>query len=133
MRSNLVVFFDGLKDTFKSFAYKKIKAKARQSWLIVMASKDDKDKALEKLALFETIESRLMGKYLDDDADEKENQSSDRSVYQLNRFCARLPSDSFTRLTPIYRVMKVSGLDKYICSNNSIISICDFSADLGLC
>ena len=38
------------------------------------------------------------------------------SILLLNRYCAKLPSDTFTRLTPLYNIKHVEETDSYLCT-----------------
>ena len=86
------------------------------------------EELLDLLAKFAVIEQRLtcqdeevLSKHASSQQQQQQHQrgvSLSNAVLHVNRYCAKLPSDAFTRLTPVHSVekRKFNGVDVYVCS-----------------
>ena len=125
-RCNLVLDLDA-PEGFRAHAFHKVRASSSRTVArhVVICAEEDTEGVLEKLALFRVVEGRLKR------ATAEANQfdlalnyahgegnsgcrgkrgstpSLDTAVGIVNRYCARLPSDTFTRLTPVQAVRKL--------------------------
>ena len=127
-RCNLVLDLDA-PEGFRSHAFHKVRASSSRAVArhVVFCAEEDTRGVLERLALFRVVEGRLKR------ATAKANQfdlalnyaahgegngscrgkrgstpSLDTAIGIINRYCARLPSDTFTRLTPVQAVRKLN-------------------------
>ncbi|TRY73759.1 hypothetical protein TCAL_02552 [Tigriopus californicus] len=117
VRCNLVVLFDSLPEKLKDYIHCKIKAKYPESLFLILSSCHESEQSLKKLDLYETTEKDLTSRSLfyqveaasigsfGSQNDSLKTSATElklqKALWCLNRFCAKLPSDTFTRLTPI--------------------------------
>lgn len=117
VRCNLVVLFDSLPLKLKDYIHCKIKAKYPESLFLILSSCHESEQSLEKLDLYEATEKDLTSRSLfhqmeaasigsfGSQYDSLKTSATElklqKALWCLNRFCAKLPSDTFTRLTPI--------------------------------
>ncbi|XP_048244529.1 serine-rich adhesin for platelets-like isoform X2 [Haliotis rufescens] len=134
-KCNLVVRFDPPKD-YRSYTLAKGRARSRDAEYIILVERDKKNTFTEELKIFKGIEEVLIGdgrgrKDLADDGDEinpdtvvtmlppycpTDNPAAPKVTMQtaialVNRYCAKLPSDAFTHLTPHCSVAVVPDTD----------------------
>ncbi|XP_067682625.1 endoribonuclease Dicer-like [Haliotis asinina] len=134
-KCNLVVRFDPPKD-YRSYTLAKGRARSRDAEYIILVERDKKNTFTEELKIFKGIEEVLIGdgrgrKDLADEADEinpdtvvdmlppyspTDNPSGPKVTMQtaialVNRYCAKLPSDAFTHLTPHCSIAMVTDTD----------------------
>ncbi|XP_050314512.1 endoribonuclease Dcr-1 isoform X2 [Anthonomus grandis grandis] len=122
-KCNLVVRFD-LPTTFHSYIQSKARARASEAYFILLANEEETDDFISNLAQFNEIENTLLRRCQSLEPSKSEeiladsysaccapyqpledsaNVSLFNAIALINRYCAKLPSDSFTRLTPIWR------------------------------
>ncbi|XP_071079246.1 endoribonuclease Dicer-like isoform X2 [Haliotis cracherodii] len=134
-KCNLVVRFDPPKD-YRSYTLAKGRARSRDAEYIILVERDKKNTFTEELKIFKGIEEVLIGdgrgrKDLADEGDEinpdtvvtmlppycpTDNPAAPKVTMQtaialVNRYCAKLPSDAFTHLTPHCSVAVVPDMD----------------------
>eukprot|EP00095_Tigriopus_kingsejongensis_P006389 snap_masked-scaffold117_size339417-processed-gene-2.5 protein:Tk06389 transcript:snap_masked-scaffold117_size339417-processed-gene-2.5-mRNA-1 annotation:"endoribonuclease dcr-1" len=121
VRCNLVVLFDSLPNSLKEFIHCKIKAKYPESIFVILATHESADETLRELDVIETVEKDLISRssYQPKAASsdlfpgqavtqseilktKSVELSLDKGLWCLNRYCSKLPSDTFTRLSPIF-------------------------------
>ncbi|CAH1790780.1 unnamed protein product [Owenia fusiformis] len=137
-KCNLVVRFDPSKD-YRSFVQSKGRARAVVSKFYMLVENQSWDTFSTELQVFKDIEKILKGKCHnhDDESDDESEQICDQDLLPpyrpvnedgapavtmtsaiglINRYCAKLPSDAFTHLTPKCYVEEVEdrGTRKYI-------------------
>ncbi|XP_022250670.1 endoribonuclease Dicer-like [Limulus polyphemus] len=133
-KCNLVVRFDEPPD-YRSYVQSKGRARAPNSSFKLMVSTQQKNKFLETLRDFHIIEQLVLSKCHgrecpdDEEIDEQiinkikepympvKKEGAARvtlssAISLVNRYCAKLPSDTFTRLTPECQIVDVSADDK---------------------
>ncbi|XP_055995249.1 endoribonuclease Dicer-like isoform X2 [Ostrea edulis] len=121
-KCNLIVKFDPPR-SYKSYSQSKGRARARDSEYLILVEENKKDTFMKDYSVFKGIESVLIGKKIDDEESDVEdclyeNGSSvlpsylpnagnpqicvtmNTAIAFVNRYCAKLPSDAFTHLTP---------------------------------
>ncbi|ESP02872.1 hypothetical protein LOTGIDRAFT_111015 [Lottia gigantea] len=118
-KCNLVVRFDPPRD-YKSYTLSKGRARARDSDYVILLNEENEKLFSEDLKLFKEIEEILIGKEKEKDIVEEDSSdyldivpkyyptnhnidvhvSLNNSIALINRYCAKLPSDAFTHLTP---------------------------------
>ena len=122
VRCNLVVAFD-FPQTFKHYANYKVKAKASKSHFLIFSEEKKEGLVKNLLNEFATTESLLRSncafpgllpveggdfiastKIKDDDHVPVPPQKGYSPFYSINRYCSKLPSDTFTRLTPLFGI-----------------------------
>uniref|UniRef100_A0A0K2UZN8 ribonuclease III n=1 Tax=Lepeophtheirus salmonis TaxID=72036 RepID=A0A0K2UZN8_LEPSM len=135
VRCNLVLAFDA-PDSFHTYAHYKVKAKSSVSWFLSLCQEDKLESYLNSLKEYHSIEKSLVDRCQYKDPSVEERYLSDandhiitpfipknlyyptcylkNSILLLNRYCAKLPSDTFTRLTPLAGILKTEG-GGYIC------------------
>ena len=109
VRCNLVVAFDFPK-TFKHYANYKVKAKASKSHFLLFSENEDCVKSsLDQFAATESLLRSACAFPGSQDFNAKSTVKIDENhqheynpFYSINRYCSRLPSDTFTRLTPLF-------------------------------
>ncbi|CAG9759991.1 unnamed protein product [Ceutorhynchus assimilis] len=134
-KCNLVIRFD-LPQTFHSYIHSKARARAAEAHFILFSNEMDVDTFVDNLAEYNEIENTLLQRCQSLEPDKAEELLADNyssccepyhplgdegspsvtlfnSIALINRYCAKLPSDSFTRLTPIWHEEKLS--EGWIC------------------
>ncbi|KAK9890121.1 hypothetical protein WA026_008931 [Henosepilachna vigintioctopunctata] len=134
-KCNLVIRFD-LPDTFHSYIQSKARARASDAHFISFANEDNTMDFVKKLSQYNEVENILLRRCYSLEPDEEEEFLADRlsslckpyqplnedgaasvtlsnAVALINKYCAKLPSDTFTKLTPIWSEEEVR--DGYIC------------------
>merc|ERR1719470_314543 len=122
VKCNLVILFDP-PGSFHRYVYTKVKCKSVGGSLIHLSSQSDH--LLSELERFRCLERTLVTHCTNQAADSQEDRDADQlvslapgyplstpsppltlssAVLVLNRYCAKLPSDTFTRLTPSWTV-----------------------------
>lgn len=139
-KCNLVLHFD-TPENFRSYIQSKGRARAPDSLYAVMVQDDEEDKTAASLCDFKIIEEILLEKchksdstideifseqaidniiepYMPVKEDGSPRVTLSSSISLVNRYCAKLPSDTFTRLTPRWKVKEVSenGCVKFECT-----------------
>lgn len=135
-KCNLVIRFD-LPLSFHSYVQSKSKARVADSYYITLASNIQLESFLNELAEYIQVESTLLRRCSslepsDEEKTEADLYSKQFKPYQplsnpeaprvtlataislVNRYCAKLPSDTFTRLTPLWTMNHT--LNGYVCS-----------------
>ncbi|QQP56858.1 Endoribonuclease Dicer1, partial [Caligus rogercresseyi] len=131
VRCNLVLAFD-VPDSFHTYAHYKVKAKSALSWFLSLCKEGEIQGYLGSLREYASIEKSLVDRCMYKDPSLEERLTSDanneglllppftpktlahptlslkNAILLLNRYCAKLPSDTFTRLTPLASVRKMS-------------------------
>ncbi|XP_060537444.1 endoribonuclease Dcr-1 [Cylas formicarius] len=134
-KCNLVIRFD-LPTTFHSYIQCKARARAPEAHYILFAKDDEIEKFVTSLAEYNEVENTLLKRCSSLEPDKSEEQLADsfskcckpyqplkeegspsvtlfNSIPLVNKYCAKLPSDTFTRLTPIWYEEKIG--DSYVC------------------
>jgi endoribonuclease Dicer len=127
VKCNLVILFDH-PGTFHRYVYTKVKCKSVGGSLVHLATLEAP--LTRDLQRFRALERCIVAHCTNLPAEESEDIAADRavgllpgfpagaapppltlntSVLVLNRYCAKLPSDSFTRLTPSWTVEEAVG------------------------
>ncbi|EFA11550.2 dicer-1 [Tribolium castaneum] len=135
-KCNLVIRFD-LPQSFHSYIHSKARARANEAHFLLLANENEVSDFVENLAEYNEVENTLLKRCYSLEPDKNEELVADASSLQcrpyqpsaepgansvslsnaialVNRYCAKLPSDTFTRLTPIWHEEKVE--NGYICS-----------------
>jgi endoribonuclease Dicer len=135
-KCNLVIRFD-LPQSFHSYIHSKARARANEAHFLLLANENEVSEFVDKLAEYIEVENTLLKRCYSLEPDKLEELvadavSSECRFYQpsprsgansvglsnaialVNRYCAKLPSDTFTRLTPIWHEKKVEC--GYVCS-----------------
>ncbi|XP_066152978.1 endoribonuclease Dcr-1 isoform X1 [Euwallacea fornicatus] len=123
-KCNLVVRFD-LPETFHSYIQSKARARASEAHYILFPNEHEVDKFVTHLAEYNEIENTLLRRCESLEPNKTEEWIADsysaccppyqplkedgapnvtlfNSIALVNKYCAKLPSDSFTRLTPVW-------------------------------
>ncbi|KAH1023571.1 hypothetical protein HUJ04_012751 [Dendroctonus ponderosae] len=134
-KCNLVVRFD-LPQTFHSYIQSKARARASESYYLLFANDNEVYSFVSKLAQYNEIENTLLRRCQSLEPSKSEERLADsfsnscapyrpvekegfpsvtmfNSISLINRYCAKLPSDNFTRLTPIWHEEQVQ--DGWVC------------------
>ncbi|XP_033733992.1 LOW QUALITY PROTEIN: endoribonuclease Dicer-like [Pecten maximus] len=123
-KCNLIVKFDPPKD-YRSYSQSKGRARARESEYVILADKTNLKAFRTELAKYKEIEGVLKGIWKANENEEEMNCDNIADLYHdilppykpsneeggvqvtltsaialVNRYCAKLPSDAFTHLTP---------------------------------
>nr|CAD7399754.1 unnamed protein product [Timema cristinae] len=139
-KCNLVIRFD-LPTGYRSYAQSKGRARAADSHYILVMEERNRETFLRQLAEYREIEKMLVRKCANQEPPEHEEKDADiytgsvepyrpansstsasvnlvTAVALVNRYCAKLPSDTFTRLTPLWSVRSMVHEDRtlYSCS-----------------
>lgn len=135
-KCNLVIRFD-LPKTFHSYIQSKARARAADAHYILIVNKHELPVFVNNLAEYNEVESTLLKRCFSLEPDKQEELIADaysihckpykpldeedapsitlmNSITLLNKYCAKLPSDTFTRLTPIWSEEKLS-CGRYVC------------------
>lgn len=135
-KCNLVIRFD-LPKSFHSYIQSKARARSTDSHYILLARENQVQTFVKQLAEFIEVENTLLRRCYSLEPVKSEEKEADCftalcpnyqpipepgapyvnlqcAIALVNRYCAKLPSDTFTRLTPIWNATTVS--DKYVCS-----------------
>ncbi|KAF7267578.1 hypothetical protein GWI33_019216 [Rhynchophorus ferrugineus] len=127
-KCNLVVRFD-LPLTFHSYIQSKARARAAEAHYIIFSNESEIEEFVNNLAQYNEVENTLLRRCQSLEPDKSEELLADsysscckpyqplkeegspnvtlfNSIALINRYCAKLPSDSFTRLTPIWTETK---------------------------
>ncbi|CAH1401946.1 unnamed protein product [Nezara viridula] len=137
-KCNLIVRYDPVPN-YKSHAYSKGRAKHQYSYYISIIEEDMIDKYLKIYAQYICTEKLLLKRSSNLEAtDEEESEANaytnaipafkplengpsvdmSSSITLVNRYCAKLPSDTFTRLTPTWSIGDIffEGKFMYYCT-----------------
>lgn len=135
-KCNLVIRFDA-PTSFHSYVQSKARARAADSHYLLLVNEDELDGFIEKLSEYMEVEQTLLHRSRGLEPNEQEEFKADHytslsPIYQplnepdspaatfstaitiVNRYCAKLPSDTFTRLTALWKVTK--NQNEYICT-----------------
>ncbi|XP_062617556.1 endoribonuclease Dicer-like [Saccostrea cucullata] len=130
-KCNLIVKFDPPR-TYKSYSQSKGRARARDSEYVILVEENRREAFIKDYNVFKGIESVLVGRRnegeeLEDEDHPCEELSSlllpyipnadnpqicvtmDTAIAFVNRYCAKLPSDAFTHLTPKCSMLETLG------------------------
>ncbi|XP_054159182.1 endoribonuclease Dicer-like [Oppia nitens] len=125
-KCNVVIRYDRL-NTFREYLQSKGRARAENACYYMMTSEEDRGKLINQLNGFADMEkhienlnniSRVDGaivSLINDEEDEDDDEqyidertgarvTSRTAISLIYRYCALLPSDSFTKLTPIFNI-----------------------------
>ncbi|XP_043238115.1 endoribonuclease Dcr-1-like [Amphibalanus amphitrite] len=129
---NLVVRFDEPAE-FRSYVQSKGRARATAAHYLLLVTKDKSETLLRELADYHVIERRLTAHCLEDSEEPAETDrlrelaerrippyrpadaaagamvTRNSAISLVNRYCNRLPSDTFTRLTPQWKIEELDG------------------------
>ncbi|XP_069696429.1 endoribonuclease Dcr-1 [Periplaneta americana] len=139
-KCNLVIHFN-VPLVYRSYVQSKGRARAQDAYYILMIEEDRTQNFIYELAKYFEIEQMLLRKCANREPSEEEELEADKytdlveayrpgdcpnspsvnmatAVALVNRYCAKLPSDTFTRLTPLWNVKTVTENDhtSYICT-----------------
>ncbi|KAL5008233.1 hypothetical protein ScPMuIL_013814 [Solemya velum] len=117
-KCNLIIRFDLPKD-YRSYSHSKGRARAREAQYLLLVEPEQVERFEADLAVYKGIEQVLVGRLKDkDDSDSSDSGCEDlvppyvtseeeglkvtmeTAISIVNRYCAKLPSDAFTHLTP---------------------------------
>ncbi|XP_045470620.1 endoribonuclease Dcr-1 [Harmonia axyridis] len=134
-KCNLVIRFD-LPQMFHSYIQSKARARASYAHFISLVNEDNTMEYIKKLSQYNEIENILLQRCCSLEPEKEEEYYADcfsalckpyqplneegapfvtlsNAVTLINKYCAKLPSDTFTKLTPIWDEEKIQ--DGYIC------------------
>lgn len=141
-RCNLVVRFDE-PQSYRSYVHCKGRARAADAHFILLIEKANSQLFVRQLAEFMCIEQVLLKKCMNQEASSEEEKDADlynlavetfspsgsmeknccaslaNAISLVNRYCAKLPSDTFTKLTPLYTInqsLAKDGTTLYSCT-----------------
>ncbi|XP_022902072.1 endoribonuclease Dcr-1 [Onthophagus taurus] len=135
-KCNLVVRFD-LPNTFHSYLQSKARARLPDAYYLLVVNENDSEEFVEKLGEYMEVEKTLLRRAYSLEPDAKEKAEANRyngailpyqplpqvgspnvtlatAIQLVNKYCAKLPSDTFTRLTPLWNIKKEGNL--YVCT-----------------
>ena len=135
-KCNLVIRFD-LPLTFHSYVQSKARARVADAHFILMAEEGQVNVLVKKLAECIEVENTLLKRCNSLEPNEKETLEADQyttlcesyqplpepgsvcvnlstSIQLINKYCAKLPSDTFTKLTPLWDILERNG--RFTCS-----------------
>lgn len=135
-KCNLVVRFD-LPRTFHSYIRCKARARAAEAYYVLFANESAISNFADDLSEYNEVENTLLRRCYSLEPDKNEESIADayslhckpyqplqepgapnvnlkNAIALLNKYCAKLPSDTFTRLTPTWFEEKLSS-DQNIC------------------
>lgn len=135
-KCNLVIRFD-LPITFHSYIQSKARSRASDAQFLLFSNELETENFIGKLAEYNEVENILLKRCHSLEPDEEEEAlanhissfcvpyqplkeegspsvSLSTAIALINRYCAKLPSDTFTRLTPIWQEEEIDG--KFICN-----------------
>uniref|UniRef100_K1QXR8 ribonuclease III n=1 Tax=Magallana gigas TaxID=29159 RepID=K1QXR8_MAGGI len=129
-KCNLIVKFDPPR-SYKSYSQSKGRARARDSEYLILVEENKKEMFMQDYNVFKGIEDVLVDRRNEEEDEEEDNHCEDTSKVLLpympssdnphicvtvetaiafvNRYCAKLPSDAFTHLTPKCTLQEISG------------------------
>ena len=139
-KCNFVMRYDFPK-TYQSYVQCKSRARAVDALHILLISEETMKECVRQLAQYHYIEKTLLRKCSNNEPTEEEENEADAytgmiphykpldgddspkvtfnsAISLVNRYCAKLPSDTFTRLTPEWSIkgVNVDNMPMYICS-----------------
>ncbi|XP_039288314.1 LOW QUALITY PROTEIN: endoribonuclease Dcr-1 [Nilaparvata lugens] len=138
-KCNLVVRYN-VPTNYRSYAQSKGRARAPDSHYVHLIERENCDAFITDLAQFMEIEKMLLRRCSNQEPSEDEEREADlyndcvtpykpkqdsessvtmaNSVASVNRYCAKLPSDTFTRLTPQATLRRIffNEQDMYVCT-----------------
>nr|AUZ94233.1 dicer-1 [Recilia dorsalis] len=131
-KCNLVVRYD-VPRHYRSYAQSKGRARAQDSHFLLMIERQNCNAFIADLAQFMEIERMLLSRCTNCEPSDQEESEADRynscvaafcpgtlpvtmgsAIALVNRYCAKLPSDTFTRLTPLWSIQEMVYLDQYM-------------------
>ncbi|CAH0562212.1 unnamed protein product [Brassicogethes aeneus] len=135
-KCNLVIRFD-LPKTFHSYIQSKARARANDAHYILFTNEEEFMPFVNNLAEYNEVENTLLKRCssLEPSVEEEvlaeaysikckpyqplkeqgsPNVTLTNAIALINKYCAKLPSDTFTRLTPLWQEHEIDG--KFICS-----------------
>ncbi|XP_018328603.1 endoribonuclease Dcr-1 isoform X2 [Agrilus planipennis] len=127
-KCNLVICFD-LPLSFHSYVKTKARARAADAYYLLLSNETELNKFVEHLSEYKEVENILLKHCQVLEPDEQECIEADyycasgplyqplnipgapsvtlmNAIALINRYCAKLPSDTFTRLTPLWSILK---------------------------
>ncbi|XP_046985158.1 endoribonuclease Dcr-1-like [Schistocerca americana] len=139
-KCNLVIRFD-VPSMYRSYVQSKGRARAQDAYYLLMIEESRTEDFVENLAQYFEIEQMLLRKCANKEPSEEEEMEADKwtdmieaysppsspshssvnmstAVALVNRYCAKLPSDTFTRLSPLWslKTEEIDGKTHYICT-----------------
>uniref|UniRef100_T1HEL3 ribonuclease III n=1 Tax=Rhodnius prolixus TaxID=13249 RepID=T1HEL3_RHOPR len=128
-RCNLIVRYDPVID-YKSFAHSKGRARQQISYYISLVESINLDDFIDVYGRYMSTEKILLDRSTNDEPTSEEEKSADNydlyvpeykplpgetdpkvsmgtAIALVNRYCAKLPSDTFTRLTPLWTTKEI--------------------------
>ncbi|KAG6799300.1 endoribonuclease Dicer-1 [Apis mellifera caucasica] len=139
-KCNFVMRYDFPK-TYQSYVQCKSRARAPDALYVLLVSQEMSKEYVWQLAQYHYIEKTLLVKCSNNEPSEEEENEADMyaamiphykpldggdapkvtfnsAISLVNRYCAKLPSDTFTRLTPEWSIqeMNIDNILMYICS-----------------
>ena len=137
-RCNLVIRYD-LPKTFREYIQSKGRARAERGKYVLFVERNHLfDKMTRNLKTFketekilseschqrsapteaeieESFDDQLIEPYVISDTEGSPRVNLNNAIAIINRYCLKLPSDSFTKLTPHYRIEGPSEEGRYVC------------------
>ncbi|KAK9499033.1 hypothetical protein O3M35_003549 [Rhynocoris fuscipes] len=133
-RCNLIVRYDPVTD-YKSFAYSKGRAKQQISYYISLIESLNLENFITDYGKYLSTEKILLNRSSNDEPSAEEEKDADAynqcvpeykplsgetdpkvtlstAIALVNRYCAKLPSDTFTRLTPLWSTKPINYLEQ---------------------
>nr|WDW26279.1 dicer-1 [Amrasca biguttula biguttula] len=129
-KCNLVVRYD-VPTHYRSYAQSKGRARTQDSHFLTIVEQTNTDHLLSDLAQFIEIDRMLLSRCSNREPTEEEEAQADKyiscvkpfvpgnlpvtlsmAITLVNRYCAKLPSDTFTRLTPLWSIHPVRYQDQ---------------------
>ncbi|KAL0276264.1 UNVERIFIED_CONTAM: hypothetical protein PYX00_003870 [Menopon gallinae] len=139
-KCNLVIRFN-VPQNYRSYVFSKERARATDSLFCLLINDTERDGFVQRLAEFIEIERLLLKKCMNLEPKDDEEKEADQyvqliepfcplmkknaayvdlstAIAHVNRYCAKLPSDTFTCLTPLWNVKAVKLYDRemYVCN-----------------
>lgn len=124
-KANLVIRFDPAK-SFRSYLFSKGRAQGFDAEYYAFSTKDCLSHSLRQLSTYKVVEKCLLSRSIIPKPEHHFSEQEWDSLFPkfksaklsnaiaiVNRYCARLPSDTFTRLVPLWSIQSVD--EKHSC------------------
>ncbi|CAG9855440.1 unnamed protein product [Phyllotreta striolata] len=134
-KCNLVIRFD-LPKSFHSYIQSKARARAADAYYVLFSNHSEVESFVNDLAEYNEVENILLRRCYSLEPDKEEEMVADKytelcvpykpleekgapsitllnSIPLLNKYCAKLPSDTFTKLTPIWKEERIDS--SFVC------------------